>query len=76
MGFISGQIDALDQAKISRHDITGGEGDEIALDKRLGLDGIADAISDYLALGRGEGVERLNSLLSAVILNETVVDLD
>ncbi len=76
MGFISGQVNALDQAKICWHHITSDKGDYITLDECLGLDGVADAVSDYLALGRREGVQRLNGLLSAVILNKTIFDLD
>ena len=73
MRLISGQINTLGKAKISGYDITSNERDDVAFDQCFSLDRVANAISNYLALGRGERVERLNGLLSTMVLNKTEI---
>lgn len=68
---IGGNVNALDKAQVGGYDITSDEGDYIALDERFGLDSFTLAISDDLALGSGQSIEGLNSLLSAVVLDQS-----
>jgi hypothetical protein len=69
--FINLQIDAVEDSKISWDDIADRYLNDISDNKRLCLDRINLAlISDDLASGSGESLERFHSLLSLIILDE------
>ncbi|KAI6767429.1 hypothetical protein HG530_005438 [Fusarium avenaceum] len=50
---IGGNVDALNQTQVGRDNITGSEGDYVALDEGFGLDSFTLTISDDLALRSG-----------------------
>jgi hypothetical protein len=73
--FVGRQVDAVDQTQIGRDHVTSSEGDQVTLDECLSLDDVAIAAANDFAFRGGQGVERLDGLLSTVILDQSVTEL-
>ena len=69
-GFVGGEVDAGGKTEIGGNDVADIEADDVAWHECLGLDGGGCTGPDDFAGGRRQGVQSLNGLLGAIVLQE------